>query len=73
MRGKRSKSQLLKLSMEANLHYQLSYRLSAIDFLERPSLLEKPQLQSLDTFLPYFHCYFCWVSGYEDGYASYRQ
>lgn len=41
MRGKRSKSQLLKLSMEANLHYQLSYRLSAIDFLETSLFIRK--------------------------------
>lgn len=41
MRGKRSKSQLLKLSMEANLHYQLSYRLSALDFLETYLFIRK--------------------------------
>lgn len=41
MRGKRSKSQLLKLSMEANLHYQLSYRLSAIVFLETSLFIRK--------------------------------
>ena len=41
MRGKRSKSRLLKLSMEANLHYQLSYRLSALDFLETYLFIRK--------------------------------
>lgn len=41
MRGKRSKSQLLKLSMEANLHYQLSYRLSSTDFLETYLFIRK--------------------------------
>ena len=60
--------------MEANLHYQLSYRLSALDFLETYLFIRKASVAKfLDTFLPYFHCYFYWVSGYEDGYASYRQ
>ena len=73
MRGKRSKSQLLKLSMEANLHYQLSYRLSALDFLETYLFIRKASVAKFRYIFAIFSFFFCWVSGYEDGYASYRQ
>lgn len=53
--------------MEANLHYQLSYRLSAIDFLETSLFIRKASVAKFRYIFAIFSL------GYEDGYASYRQ